>query len=232
MCIIMSSFIISLWFTIDRPTRPTIRVQSVTCKHTIIQVLSDAVFRCHAFALIRQVEWLLTQCISFQSHTMSQIQSTWETQHQNTAEESKDHLAAPRGSDRNTTNPTHASLQRNQGSHTFPQKHLSYRTETMVTKGMECNSWVLEVKSQLIFSIKKLVLNKNLKTFKERHSAMRLFIDGICFCWSHQPALFQHIFNKQVQQRNSWWQNNITHDSTEKYKNNQRITTSKLHQTH
>ncbi len=168
MFIIMSSFI-------NSTTRPPVTLvyywshnqahdtQSVMCKHTIIQVLYAAVFRCHAFALIQQVEWLLPWCISFQSHTMSQIQTTWETQHQNTAEEPKDHLAAPRGSDRNTTNPTHASLQRHQGNHTFPQKYLSYRTETMVTMCMECNSWVLEVKIQLIFSTRKLVLNDNLK---------------------------------------------------------------------
>lgn len=118
-----------------------------------------------------RLSWLLTRCISFQSHTMSQIQTTWETQHQNTAEEPKDHLAAPRGSDRNTTNPTHASLQRNQGNHTFPQKHLSYCSETMVTGyGVrELGSWS---KVQLIFSIGELVLNDNLKTFKERHSVL------------------------------------------------------------
>ncbi len=66
------------------------------------------------------------------------------TKHQNTAEEPKDHLAAPR--DLTETQQT----QHSSGNHTFPQKYLSYRTETMVTKGMECNSW--EVQIELIFS--------------------------------------------------------------------------------
>ncbi len=55
---------------------------------------------------------------------------------------------------------------------------------------LECNSWAPRVKIPLIFSIRELKITyKPLQ--RDVRWATRLLIDGTCFCWRHQSALFQ-----------------------------------------
>ncbi len=71
-------------------------------------------------------------------------------------------------------------------------KHNIYTTHKY------CRRWAPEVKMTFIFFIGKVIFDKNLlKT--DLLLAMKLLIDGICFCLSHQPALFSIMFN------NTWW---------------------------
>ncbi len=53
-----------------------------------------------------------------------------------------------------------------------------------------------QLKIPFFFSIGELILNNNLQTFKDRPTVSYEVVNrwySICFCWSHQPALFQHI---------------------------------------
>lgn len=60
---------------------------------------------------------------------------------------------------------------------------------------IEGNSWVLEVKISLIFSVGKLILNNNSHTFKNRYTvSYEVANRWYCFWWSLQFTLFQQYF--------------------------------------